>query len=134
MATDLNFDDFEGTLNPIGLRNMAGRQDHRPIKVYVYEKGVEYPFSFVGTSIYSISKTLEIPEKVAGLLLIAKISEVLRSVEDEAVKHELTLRIKRLQATLEPKKAQKCVQCGHSFYPKRKLQQRCSVCLTRGKL
>jgi hypothetical protein len=131
MATDINFDEFEGTLNPIGLRNMVGRQDHRPIKVYVYQKGVEYPFSFVGTGIYSISKTLGIPEKAAGLLLIAKISEVLGSVEDETVKHELTSRIKHLQATLAPKRVQRCIQCGHSFYPKRKLQQRCSVCLSR---
>ena len=132
MSNEIDFDAFEGTLTPIGLPNVSARQEDRPIKIYVYEKGVEYPFSFVGTSIHSISKTLGVSKKAAGLLLIAKINEILRSVEEEAIKQELTVRVKHLQTTMNPKKPKTCVQCGHIFYPKRKLQQRCNVCLSRG--
>ena len=104
MSNELNFDDFEGTLNPIGLRNSTFKRKNRPIRMYVYKKDVTYPFSFVGSSRYSMSKNLGIPQKEAGLLLIAKINEVLRSVEDAAIKDVLELRVKRIQTAIESTK------------------------------
>ena len=130
MSNEYNFDDFEGTLNPIGLRNSTFIRKNRPIRMYVYKKEVAYPFSFVGSSSYLISKNLGIPQKEAGLLLIAKINEVLRSVEDAAIKDVLTLRVKRIQTAIEPTKPKKCVNCRQSFYPKRKRQQRCNKCIS----
>jgi len=130
MSNEINFDDFEGTLNPIGLRNSTVMPKNRRIRIYVYKKDVAYPFSFVGSSSYLISKNLGIPQKEAALLLVAKISEVLRSVEDAAIKDELKRRVKRIQTAMKPKKPKKCVNCGQSFYPKRKRQQRCNKCIS----
>jgi predicted Zn-ribbon and HTH transcriptional regulator len=103
---------------------------NRRIRIYVYKKDVAYPFSFVGSSSYLISKNLGIPPKEAGLLLIAKINDVLRSVADAAIKDVLKLRVKRIQTAMKPKKPKKCVNCGQSFSPKRKRQQRCNKCIS----
>ena len=130
MSNENNFDDFEGTLNPIGLRNSTLIRKNRPIQIYVYKKDVAYPFSFVGSSSYLISKNLGIPQKEAGLLLIAKINEVLRSVTDAAIKDKLQRKVKQIQTTIEPTKPKKCVNCGQSFSPKRKRQQRCNKCIS----
>ena len=130
LSNDIDFGDFEGTLHPIGLRNSTVMPRNKPIQIYVYKKDVAYPFSFVGSSSYLISKNLGIPQKEAGLLLVAKIEEVLRSVENGETRDKLKRRVKRIQTAMKPKKPKKCVNCGQRFSPKRKRQQRCNKCIS----
>jgi predicted Zn-ribbon and HTH transcriptional regulator len=132
VSAEINFDDFEGTLNPRGFPESPVNLPPRRLRIYVYRKGVAYPFSFVGSSIHLLSKTLDISQKAASLLLIAKINEVLRSVEDTGIRNGLQQRVKRLQTNLDPIKPRKCVHCGHLFSSKRRLQQRCPRCLSQG--
>ena len=62
---------------------------------------------------------------------MAKIKEVLRSVENEETRDKLNLRMKRIQTAMKPKKPIKCVNCGELFYSKRNRQQRCNKCEKR---
>lgn len=99
------------------------------LRIWLFWKNVDYPFSFIGVGVNTITRSLGITKEEAEKLLIGKLEEVLPTLEDEQLKIAVKERINFLRH--EPIKWKTELRvcrlegCGNKFYPKKRNQVFC---------
>jgi len=131
--------DFEASLKPKFDRGIRRRFSNRrntnpselPLRIHIYHKGMAYPECYVSSSVSGLMRKLKCSNEEATNLFIAKLEEILKTVENERLRERIEVKIKYLGG--KPKITKKCVQCGKKFSTAYMHRVNCNKCIPTAK-